>query len=334
MKQWSALWRTFAGGVVWLLIVACWHPSAFETGWANALLLLAPLVQVPLGLSLAEAPDRTGRPCALLRAATHLQLPAALLLALSFALPAGAWATLLSTPWLGTTALIASAGLVRAWRRGVARCEELCLDAGLAYLGVGGAWTVLARGGVRPLDFEPVVVLLTAIHFHHAGFILPLLTALAGRTLGGASSRAAAIGVVIGIPLVAAGITTTQIGLGPLLECVAACWTALAGLTSAWLHLRLSAQRAWHSAVRAAWVLASLSLAGGMILAAAYGLRFYAPVAWLDLAWMRALHGTANALGFGLVGLLAWHATRHAGGRETAPDHQLTRSAGSPTPSR
>jgi hypothetical protein len=49
-----------------------------------------------------------------------------------------------------------------------------------------------------------------------------------------------------------------------------------------------------------------------MLLAALYGSRFYLAVDWLDIPWMRALHGTANAVGFGVVGLLGWSmANRH-----------------------
>jgi hypothetical protein len=29
---------------------------------------------------------------------------------------------------------------------------------------------------------------------------------------------------------------------------------------------------------------------------------------WLNVPWMRALHGTANAIGFALVSVLAWRA--------------------------
>ena len=136
------------------------------------------------------------------------------------------------------------------------------------------------------------IVLLTAIHFHYAGFVLPLLTGLAARTLGGAAARTAALGVVAGVPLVAAGITATQLGLGPWLECLAAWFTAGAGLVTAWLHLRLAAQPAWRGMVRSLWAMAGLSLGGSMILAAVYGGRGYAAVVWLDIPWMRALHGS------------------------------------------
>lgn len=49
------------------------------------------------------------------------------------------------------------------------------------------------------------------------------------------------------------------------------------------------------------------------MLAAIYGSRFYVPMPWLDIPWMRAVHGTANALGFGLAGLLAWAMARSSG---------------------
>lgn len=104
----------------------------------------------------------------------------------------------------------------------------------------------------------------------------------------------------------AVGITATQLELGSLIECLAAWFLALSGLLCAWLHLRLAMQPAWPSLVRGLWAVVSLSLFGSMILAAMYGSRTYAAVAWLNIPWMRALHGTTNAIGFGLAGLLAW----------------------------
>jgi len=55
------------------------------------------------------------------------------------------------------------------------------------------------------------------------------------------------------------------------------------------------------------WSLAGFSLAFGMILAGLYGLRFNLSLAWLDIPWMRASHGSANALGFRLAGVMAWN---------------------------
>jgi hypothetical protein len=315
-----SLARPAAGALVWVVVVACLLPSPFATEWAVALLLLSPLVLVPLGLRLIDTTEQQEWP-RLWPAAFHLQLPSALLLALAFALPAGWPAALLALPWLATTVLLAATGLVRLWRRGVLPWEECCVDAGLVFLVVGGGWAVLSRAGLRPLEFESIIVLLTAIHFHHAGFVLPLVTGLAGRVLRNRLARGAALGVMAGVPLVAAGITTTQLGGGPALECFAACVTALAGLVVAWLQLRLAVRPLFHPAVRVAWTVAALALAGSMVLAALYGCRFYLDLTWLDIPWMRALHGTANALGFGLVGLLAWSAAAAPQVRPSPPTH-------------
>lgn len=81
---------------------------------------------------------------------------------------------------------------------------------------------------------------------------------------------------------------------------------ALSGMLVAWLHVRLALQAGWPKVVRSLWAISGLSLMGSMVLAALYGTRFYAPITWLDISWMRLLHGTANAFGFALVGLLAW----------------------------
>jgi hypothetical protein len=58
--------------------------------------------------------------------------------------------------------------------------------------------------------------------------------------------------------------------------------------------------------VRVLWAVTAVSLITGMFLAALYGSRHLLPLEWLTIPWMRALHGTANSLGFALSALLAW----------------------------
>jgi hypothetical protein len=292
------VWSSVIGAVAWLAWIIRLRPGPFQAGWAVALLLLAPLVLVPLGLRLAADPLRNPKTW---RVAVVLQLPAALLLAASFALPAGKAAAALSMPWLACTSLIA---LSFRRPRGTRSAGETCIEAGLLYVAVGGAWAVLWRLGARPLGFEEVIVLLTAIHFHYAGFVLPLLTGLAGRAAGGGpTSRLAAVGVVAGVPLVAAGITATQLGVPSLFECLTSWVLALAGLMAAWLHLRLAFRAAdRRSFARVLMATAGLSLGSGSALAALYGAR----ISGLDIPRMRAWHGTAMSLGFGLAGVLGW----------------------------
>ena len=91
--------------------------------------------------------------------------------------------------------------------------EEVSINAGLIYLSVGSGWLIMSRLGTQPLGFGDTIVLLTAVHFHYAGFAAPILSGLAGRMLADASTGIrgvfvlAAIGVTTGTPLVAAGLT-------------------------------------------------------------------------------------------------------------------------------
>jgi hypothetical protein len=231
-----------------------------------------------------------------------VQLPASVLLAIGFLLPRGMLAGALALPWLVTTGLIALLGI----RRLLTARSDWCISAGLIYLSIGAFWAVLDRWGARPLQFDPVIVLLTAIHFHYAGFALPVLTGLAEKRLGGLLSRLATYGVVSAVPLVAMGITTTQISGHPLLESLASCLLAAAGILTGVLYLRLAWKTVGSLGSRTLWTVAGVSLIGSLALAAAYGLRSYVPVSWLDIPTMRAWHGTANAIGFALFGLMGW----------------------------
>ena len=308
--RFSGLHSAAIGAAVWAVLLLWRRPSPFEFEWTETLLLLAPLILVPVGMELVRCTEPFGPDARLWRWSRRLQLPAALALAVAFRLPEGFSAACLALPWFATTTLIALAGLVRVLRRGLRPLEESCVDGALIYLAVGGGWVLLARLGARPLEFSAMIVLLTAVHFHHAGFVLPLMTGLAGQALSGTSARLAAAGVMLGVPAVAVGITASQMELGPMLECLAAILTALSGLLTALLYLRLTVRAGSAWPPRILWAVAAVSLAPSMVLAALYGSRSYITVEWLDIPWMRAVHGTANALGFGLSGLLGWTVVR------------------------
>src|SRR5262249_9717658 len=166
--------------------------------------------------------------------------PAAILLGASFLFDQGSLAGLLALPWLIVTGWIACEAGHRIWRRGFAPFSGLCVDAGCVFLVVGGGWALLHRAGIRPLDFDDVIVLLTAIHFHYAGFVLPILTGRTAEVLDGKTARAACLGVLAGVPLTAMGISATQLGWGSALEVAAACLTAAAGVLTALLYFRLA----------------------------------------------------------------------------------------------
>jgi hypothetical protein len=276
-----------------------WHDLA------GAILVLSPLVCVPLGLGLIvdEAAGWTPR---LRLLAVLAQPPTALCLLAAFLLPQGTTAAALAGPWLLFTFLLAVIGLRRVRDGGYRPLEELCISAALAFLAVGGGWTIASRAGLRPLDFKDVIVLLTGVHFHYAGFVLPLLTGLAGRRMQSVAARVAAVGVVAGVPLVALGITVGE--RLPWVQLTAAWTLAAACLLVALLQFGQALERQPFRR-RLLLVVSAGLLVTGMILAATYALGEYLGAHWLAIETMIPWHGLMNSLGFALPGLAAWHLT-------------------------
>lgn len=300
--------RVWIGAGVFLVNTLCRVPSLQHGAWGEALLLFAALVLVPLLLDLLQDPADDAVNVGLLGEARRLQFGASLSLVLAYALPPGFFPALMAFPWAGVLLLLAATGLRRVSRRGPRSLASLCRDAGLIYAAVGAAWLLADRLGWRPLGFDPAIVLLTAVHFHYAGLLLPVLTGWALKVSGPAPRLSlVGAGVIAGVPAVAVGITSTQLRLNPLIEVAATALMALAGFGVAALHVRLATQTRWPPGTRMLWLAAGLSLGAGMALALLYGTRhFFHPFPWLDLPWMRALHGSLNALGFGLCGALGW----------------------------
>lgn len=273
------------------------------------LLAVSPLVLVPLLLT-AILDERDDSP--LIRALCLAQLPCALMLPVSLSAQPGAFALLAGLPWLGWTALAAFeaarrvvAMLRRSGLRGLYDAE-LAIAAGLGFPLVGAGWLLCDRLGVQPLGFSPLIVLLTAVHFHHAGLTLPISAGLLGRSLGVTEStepwRTTAVLVVLAVPLVALGIT-----FSPKLELIAAWLTAASGIVVAIGLLRRANSLALLPAMLSA--LAGASLLAGMSFAGSYALGEYLGRPWPEITSMIRLHGAVNALGFGLLGAWAWHLT-------------------------
>jgi hypothetical protein len=303
--------RVVIGIAAWLGFVLTRVPALQHEAWAHALLLFAALLLVPMALDLlrdAEEPESVRR---WFRRLELLVLPAGLLLVVSCWLNQGTIALAAALPWMAVTVIMAQIGLTRIRAGGLRReLDGLCRDAALIFALIGGAWTLADRAGYRPLGFESTIVALTAVHFHYAGILLPLFAGLAQRELFffRFASRAA-VGVVLGVPAVAVGISATQLGAGPAIEAAAGCGLALAGMAVGILHVRLATELRQPPAVRLLLGVAGVSLFLGMMFAAIYAARaFVGPAPWLGIPQMRMLHGTINAIGFALCGVIAWRA--------------------------
>jgi hypothetical protein len=286
------------GGPVWLIVWATLRPE-----WVVMILLFAPFVCIPLGLALLLNQEEQGRFSRRWLLLTLAQPIGATSLVASFASPAGWLAALLALPWLLVTAIVAILGLDRLTKVDLRRPEELSLAAGMIFLIIGGGWIVLSRFGARPLEFSDAIVLLTGVHFHYAGFALPLLTGLAGQTLRDRPSTVAAFGVISGVPLVALGITVGR--YVPLIEAMTAMWLSAACLSVAVIQARLALHS--NSVLRRSLLsLSSFSLTAGMALAGVYGIKSYLGKPWLEIDTMILWHGAINAFGFAFLGLLGW----------------------------
>jgi hypothetical protein len=282
------------GAFAWVVAAAVLVPNPTDLLWGKLLLLLAAFVIVPLGMT-----RLTGR---FARAAAYGQFPAAALLAFSFTQPPSPVAAGLAMPWLGVLSLLAVEGVIRIGRHGLADLPELLVSSAFVMVPVGGAWAVADRFGYRPLDFDPVIVFLTAVHFHYAGFALPLL---AGDALAARPGRVGTISgwlILLGVPLVATGITTTKLGMWGGFETIAALVLAAGGMTVAWTQWQ--SVRGVNEVSAILLRVSSVCLFVSLLLAVWYAVRLVLPVTVPDIPFMRATHGTLNAFGFALCGVL------------------------------
>jgi energy-converting hydrogenase Eha subunit A len=287
------------GALAWTAVAVSALTERGPFGLIETLFLLAPLVLVPLAL------DGLGPR---LGALAPWQLGAALAAAASFLLPRGPAAAALAAVWLAFTLALAREGLRHLHTHGVGDPAEAAIAAGPLLVPVGGGWLTASRLGLEPMGFTEPIVLLTAVHFHYTAFVAPLLAGFALRALGPSPARRAIVaGLVLGTPLVAAGIT-----FAPVLELLGALAIAGALVGLAVAILTAVAPRAASRAARVLLTVSALALLPAMALAVAYawGRAWDRPlVALSDVA---RIHGPANALGFGLCGLLGFALDRSA----------------------
>ncbi len=295
------------GGGVWL-VLAWIGPvaGAGMLGRVHHLLLLGILVVVPLLLAQAVVSEERGLSARAVRAAVLGHPLAAAGVVASLFLPVGGVAAALACPWLLFTGLVALSGAGRLLARRGGPAEEVAIDVGCVYLPVGAVWLLASRAGIAPLGFGDPIAILTAVHFHFAGFAAPLLTGLVGRALRSRGGRgrvfpAIAGGVVSGMPLVAAGITAS-----PHVEIVGVAVFGVSLVALAGLLLLRVAPSATGIAARGLLGVSALALLAGVALAALYGAGEFAGSERISIPRMVVTHGWLMGFGFVLLGALGF----------------------------
>ncbi|UOQ44432.1 YndJ family protein [Halobacillus salinarum] len=218
-------------------------------------------------------------------------------------------------------------GIMRLLGRGFSPIEETTIDIGFIYIAVGGGWLVLSSGGFADfLPYQEPIIQLTAIHFHYAAFVLPLVTGFFGRYLYasrkslGRAYTVLACGIMAGPFLVAIGLDQ-----GPPLEVVTVgvYVILLAWLCSWWLIIARDLTQWSKVGLR----LASVLLLMTMGFSFAYSLGLLMETYWLGIGGMLKWHGAVNSFCFSLLAVLAWRGV-HPGKRYDYGDFPVSRIRG------
>jgi hypothetical protein len=168
---------------------------------------------------------------------------------------------------------------------------------------------------MNPLGFSDDIVLLTAVHFHYAGFAALTILGMTGRFAEGMLYRVTAWGAITGIPFLALGIT-----FSPSLECAAALLLASSLVSAAGITAFVVLPQVAHRSARVMLAVSAASVVVAMLLAGIYALGRYHGRDWLDIPKMAAMHGLVNALGFSLCGLVGWNLVEPLTRRQTPRD--------------
>jgi len=285
------------GTAVWLVLTATGELDAIERALA-----LAPLVLVPLALRTAVIGAFQVPANRFTTTAIWLQPVGALLFAVSLVVPSPTpLAAGLATPWLVVTGLLGLAALARTLRGGL-RLPETAIDAGFAYVSVGAIALLLAHLDLT-FWFDRVIIRLTAVHFHYAGFVLPVAAGLTGRHLG---DHSRGFRTAVGVILVGPALIAVGIAFSPLVEVVAV--SAFTVAVAAFGVVVLSRVIPTCPQLQGLLLgIAAVALPISMALALGYGVStFTGRSLGLTISTMVALHGSLNAFGFGLCATLGW----------------------------
>ena len=299
-----------AGAAVWAGMAVLAQMGLARIGAIELLFLFAPLVIVPLGMELGRVVGAAGRVAEVGR---RLQPVGAAMAVVAMWMAPGKWAGSVALGWFVVCGLMAGAGvmeLIRApWRDAGKSARATWTQSILAVaridLAVGGAWLVASRWGMRPMGIQEPIGLLTAVHFHFAGFAT---ATIAAATLQFAERRGevgrwlrVVVGLVIGMPIVvAAGFV-----ISPGLKMGAAILfsASVAGLAIA---VRACGTKAEDGTARLLLQVAAGAVFAGMVLSGSYAVADYLGSEVLTIPQMARTHGVLNAVGFCLPGLLGW----------------------------
>jgi hypothetical protein len=298
------------GAAVWLALALASFAPRVHLGIIEVLFLLGPWIVVPLGADLVRGAG-VSRSSAV---RDRMLFAAASLTTVSFFLDNRTVAVWFASAWVLVCAGFAGDGLRRFVNAGRKSFTQFCFAVGEGYLLVAGAWLVASRAGLQLLAFREPIVLLTAVHFHFAGFASAVLAGLTYERFRESRWKTAlqpALAAVVCGP----AILGLAFMLGPKVKLVAALLIALGqfGLAVGTVRAGIAAKNPGGR-----WLLfvAGGSVAAGMVLAVVWAIGEYPLEAFVNIRQMAEFHGVLNAIGFVVCGLLGWSVASSGIGEE------------------
>jgi YndJ-like protein len=304
-SRWTLL-AAKLGAVTWVILLVVWRSGKAPIGIIDLLFLLAPLVVVPLGFEVLDAYAGDTQRSRVGRFVRLLQPLAAGLAVASFLFPTGMFAGVLSTGWLIVGGLTGCRALADVVHGGWRTVERVILNVARFDLALASCWFLVSRWGIMSLGFAEPIVLLTAVHFHYAGFATATIAGAALHDVAGQSRSRPQIApwIVVSVAflpyLLAAGFVFSA-----SLRLLAGLLLASGLLAFAVIQFSVAA-RLGSGIARAVLRLSAALLVPGMLLAVVYTVGEYSGRYWLIIPAMARIHGALNGPGFVLLGLLAW----------------------------
>jgi hypothetical protein len=290
--------------LLWLLL-AFLHISFGQLSTLQILFTFCSLILVPLTMELtlatsAEAP--ASNPDLM-----HQTPFFALFTVISCLVPAGIPGAFFSSPWLVLTASVAFQGS-KLVLRGLKNqnWEELLTGGGSMYLLVGGAWFFLARAGISPLHFSAEIVMLTALHFHVAAYVLPIFVSLCLRKIGPGAKRMRRFQFISSALLFLPAVIGLGITFDRTLEGAAALLFAFSIFGFVLLVWPLLIPSFTSRASRVLIMTSLCALSISMALGIAFAAGRLTDLFFIPIDFMAMTHGFFNTVGFGGLGLWAF----------------------------
>lgn len=311
-ERWAIGWAA-AGATAWAAVAVLARVGAVRIGVIELMFLIGPLVIVPLGLELGRiGVERIGFWGDM---AQSLQPLGAIFAVVATVMGPGFRAGALACGWMVVCGCAAVAGALELFSLQQSRGHSneasaskwvalVAIAVAKIDLAVGGAWLVASRLGMRPIGIQEPIGLLTAVHFHFAGFATAMIASATVR-FAARNGQARWLQRVVLAILVLPFVVAIGFVISPVLKMVAAAAFSIAVAVFAGFMWSVSGKAESRQA-RMLMRIATGAIFVGMGLSSGYAVTDFLKSDALTIPRMASTHGILNAVGFCLVGLLGW----------------------------